>query len=149
MSKRNACSKMLKTLFLVVILLVCGIAFGSEALSAGTNESDSQAGSSGGKLSLIEKAPELINAVRRYPKFYGDKNTIDGGFFERSYLCGDWGGMRNTLVDHGIYIDIGITQVYQWNVSGGNDIGDRYQGSGDLWINIDTHARRGRRKPER
>ena len=101
------------------------------------------------KIALLEAAPQLINLNRRYPKFYGDKNTIHGSFFERSSLCGDWGGMRNTLVDHGIYIDIGITQVYQWNVSGGNDIGDRYQGSGDLWINIDTHARRGRRKPER
>ena len=63
---------------------------------------------------------------------------LDGGFFERSYLCGDWGGMRNTLVDHGINIDIGITQVFQWNVSGGRDIGSRYSGSGDLWVNIDT-----------
>ena len=96
-----------------------------------------------------EEATQLINMNRRHPTFYGDSSTIHGDFLKRSSLCGDWGGMRNTLVDQGIYIDIGITQVYQWNVSGGNDIGDRYQGSGDLWINIDTHARRGRRKPER
>ena len=138
MNNRTARSKMWKTLFFVGILLACGIAFSSEAVSAGTNEPDAQTENSSGKLSLIEKAPELINAVRRYPKFYGDKNTIDGGFFERSYLCGDWGGMRNTLVDHGINIDIGITQVFQWNVSGGRDIGSRYSGSGDLWVNFDT-----------
>lgn len=90
------------------------------------------------KVALLDEAPQIITLNRRYPKFYGDKNTIHGGFFERSYLCGDWGGMRTTLVDNGIYIDIGITQVFQWNVSGGRDIGSRYQGSGDLWVNIDT-----------
>jgi porin len=46
--------------------------------------------------------------------------------------------MRNTLVDNGINIDFGITQFFQWNLSGGRDIGDRFAGSGDLWINIDT-----------
>jgi len=138
MRNRTAGSTMWKTLFLVVILLVCGIAFSAEAVSAGTNEPDSQTESSGGKLSLIEKAPELIYAVRRYPKFYGDKNTVHGGIFERSYLFGDMWGVRDTLVDHGINIDIGVTQVFQWNVSGGRDIGSRYSGSGDLWVNFDT-----------
>jgi carbohydrate-selective porin OprB len=138
MKNRTAGSTMWKTLFLVVILLVCGIAFSAEAVSAGTNEPDSQTESSGGKLSLIEKAPELIYAVRRYPKFYGDKNTVHGGIFERSYLFGDMWGVRDTLVDHGINIDIGVTQVFQWNVSGGRDIGSRYSGSGDLWVNFDT-----------
>ena len=127
-----------KTLFLLVFLLLSGIAFCSEALSEGTNKLDTQTENSGGKLSLIEKAPELIHAVRRYPKFYGDENTIHGDFFERSYLCGDWGGMRNTLVNNGINIDIGITQFFQWNLSGGRDIGDRFAGSADFWINIDT-----------
>ena len=79
----------------------------------------------------------MIYAVRRYPKFFGDENTIHGSFFERSYLCGDWGGMRNTLVDNGINIDLGITQIFQYNLSGGREIGTRFSGSGDL-DNIDT-----------
>lgn len=138
MRKRTSSSPIWKIFFLVVILFVCGIAFSAEAVSAGTNDPAVQTENSGGKLSLIEKAPELIHAVRRYPKFFGDENTIHGDFFERSYLCGDWGGMRNTLVDNGINIDLGVTQFFQWNLSGGRDIGDRLAGSGDLWLNIDT-----------
>ncbi len=138
MRNRTPGSIMCKTPFLVVILIVCGIAFSAEAVSAGTNKPESQTESSGGKLSLIEEAPELIQAIRQYPKFYGDENTIHGGFFERSYLFGDWGGTRNTLVDNGINIDFGITQFFQWNLSGGRDIGSRFSGSGDLFVNIDT-----------
>ena len=138
MKNRTVHCAMLQTFVVVVALFVCTTAFGEEAATTGGKESASQTENSEGMLSLAEKAPELIHAVRRYPKFYGDKNTVHGGIFERSYLFGDMWGVRDTLVDHGINIDIGVTQVFQWNVSGGRDIGSRYNGSGDLWVNFDT-----------
>ena len=136
---------MLRKAMHIVVFLLCIIVLFELPVKAEEAVKDSDGVSAAGdtkkkgeKIALLETAPQLIYVNRRYPKFYGDKNTIHGGFFERSYLCGDWGSMRNTLVDHGIYIDIGLTQIYQWNVSGGRDIGGRYEGSGDLWINIDT-----------
>ena len=37
-------------------------------------------------ISLSNVAPELYFQLRRYHKFYGDPNTIDGGLTERSQL---------------------------------------------------------------
>jgi len=91
-----------------------------------------------GMMSLVDLAPELIWAVRRYPKFYGDKNTVQGDIFKRSYLSGTWGGWRDTLVEHGVNIDLGVTQVWQGNTSGGKGTGSNYSGSTDLWVNLDT-----------
>jgi len=132
--------KFFTALFLFCITGLFALALRAEevAKDTGAPPSGETAKENKGKIALLELAPQLININRRYTKFYGDKNTIHGSILNTSSLCGEWGGMRNTLVENGIYIDIGITQVYQWNVSGGRDIGSRYQGSGDLWVNIDT-----------
>ena len=91
------------------------------------------------KISLAEVAPELYYQLRRYPKFYGDDNTIHGGLLERSHLLGSVGSARNYLVDHGLYFDAAVTQFLQGNVSGGIDDGDaRYNGTADYWLTFDS-----------
>ena len=90
-------------------------------------------------VSLIDTAPELNWTLRRYPSFYGDPNTVHGDLFTRSQLLGDVGGFRNTLVEHGIYIDVGITQFFGGNATGGTDNGSvRFNGSADYWLTVDT-----------
>ena len=91
-----------------------------------------------GKFSLIEAAPELYYSAMRYDKFFGDANTVHGGILERSSLLGDPGGVRQNLVDHGLYMDIHVTQFMQRNVSGGDDKKNRFNGSTDLWLWYDT-----------
>jgi carbohydrate-selective porin OprB len=93
---------------------------------------------SSGMLSLIEVAPELYFTAKRHSKFYGDPNTTHGNILERSYLLGNPGGVRDTLVDHGFYFDFGVTQFLQRNVSGGDDKNTRYNGSADAWLWFDT-----------
>jgi len=63
------------------------LAVGPLELPAPSNE-ETTAGtpSTNAKISLAEVAPELYYQLRRYPKFYGDDNTIHGGLLERSYL---------------------------------------------------------------
>lgn len=91
------------------------------------------------KISLAEVAPELYYQLRRYPKFYGDANTAQGGLLERSQLLGSFGGVRDDLVDHGFYFDAAVTQFLQGNVSGGIDDGEaRYNGSADYWLTFDS-----------
>ena len=91
------------------------------------------------KISLAEVAPELFYQLRRYPKFYGDPNTIHGNLLERSYLLGSLGGARDFLVDHGFYFDAAVTQFLQGVVSGGKDNGSaRYNGTADYWLTFDS-----------
>ena len=91
-----------------------------------------------GKFSLIEAAPELFYSAKRYDKFFGDANTVGGGIFERSALIGDPAGARQSLIDHGLYMDVGVTQFMQRNTSGGDEKNTRFNGSTDLWLWFDT-----------
>lgn len=107
------------------------------AQSSGATAADSP--STSGPVSLADVAPELYYALRRYPKFYGDDNTIHGGPFERAYLLDDMFGSRDELVSHGIYFDAALTQFLQSVVSGGKDEGPvRYNGSLDYWLTLDA-----------
>jgi len=92
-----------------------------------------------GMVSLIDAAPELQWGLRRYPSFYGDPNTVHGDLLTRTQLFGDVGGLRNTLVEHGIYIDVGVTQFFGGNATGGKSQGVvRFNGSADYWLTLDT-----------
>lgn len=91
-----------------------------------------------GKFSLIEAAPELFYTAMRYDKFFGDANTFHGDILECSSLLGNPGGARQSLVDHGLYMDVGVTQFMQRNVSGGDEKNTRFNGSTDLWLWYDT-----------
>jgi porin len=92
-----------------------------------------------GTVSLAEVAPELYFQLRRYPKFYGDPNTTEGGIIERSQLLGSVGGLRDSLADSGFYVDVSVTQFLQGNLSGGvKDDEARYNGSADYWVTFDS-----------
>lgn len=101
---------------------------------------DDHASSAPSATSLTAMAPELVSMTRRYFDFFGSPWHRHGGLLERSSLTGDWGGLRQDLVDKGIYVDVGLTQVFQANVGGGESTSEglRYAGSLDYLINVDT-----------
>jgi carbohydrate-selective porin OprB len=122
---------------LLGLALLALIGFGlSVPAAAETDDKDGAQG--GGKFSLTEAAPELFYAAMRYDKFFGDANTVDGGIFERSQLIGDPGGVRQKFVDHGLYMNVGVTQFLQRNTHGGDNKNTRFNGSTDLWMWFDT-----------
>ena len=90
--------------------------------------------------SLLEQAPAVININRRYYKFYSDQDTVNGGILERSYLTDNWAGdgLRDELVDAGVYFDVAMTQFVGGNAQGGTKERANYFGSLDLWANLDT-----------
>lgn len=92
------------------------------------------------KMSLIEVAPELFYTAKRYDRFYGDANTVQGSVLERSFLVGNAGGTRDYLVERGLYLDLGVTQFLQSNVAGGErgTPSVRINGSTDGWLWFDT-----------
>ena len=59
-----------------------------------------------GKVSLAEAEPEVYYGLRGYSKFYGDDNTVHGDIFHRSQLLGNPMGLRDRLVEKGIYLDV-------------------------------------------
>jgi len=61
-----------------------------------------------------------------------------GDFRARSYLTGDWGGLRSKLADHGVQFEFNVTQIYQGVASGGTNRTGRYSGSTDMVLKLDT-----------
>jgi porin len=113
------------------------LAIGGDATAKGPAKATSDDMS---KKSLIEQAPIVVDINRRYFKFYGDPNTVNGDILERSYLTGNWlgDGLRDKLVDAGVYFDVAMTQFVGGNPHGGTETRGQYFGSLDLWANLDT-----------
>jgi carbohydrate-selective porin OprB len=65
-----------------------------------------------------------------------------GDFRSRSYLTGDWGGLRSKLADRGVQFDFNITQIYQGVASGGTNRTGRYSGSTDMVLRLDSQKLR-------
>ncbi|AHI64092.1 carbohydrate porin [Burkholderia thailandensis] len=60
------------------------------------------------------------------------------GFWERSNLFGDMGGLRSKLGDHGITLNLQETSEYLRNLSGGTSRGGAYGGLTQFGFSVDT-----------
>ncbi|KVF68487.1 porin [Burkholderia sp. FL-7-2-10-S1-D7] len=60
------------------------------------------------------------------------------GFWERSNLLGNMGGLRDVLGDHGITLNLQETSEYLYNAAGGTQRGGAYQGVTQFGFNVDT-----------
>ena len=135
---------MLRKMTFALILSVCIMGLYAQSLKAdepAKSADETPAGKTAekGKVSLAEVEPEAYYGFRGYPKFYGDDNTVHGDIFHRSQLLGNPKGLRDRLVDMGIYVDVGITQFLGANVSGGVKDGNiRNNGTADYWLNFDS-----------
>ena len=63
--------------------------------------------------------------------------THGGDFMERAFLSGDWGGVRDRLVNRGIRYDLILTQTLQDVTSGGLKRGAEYGGKFEMLFNFD------------
>ena len=60
---------------------------------------------------------------------------------ERERLTGNWMGVRQSLEDRGLSLDLGLTQVYQRNTHGGQAAGvGKWAGSYDLEVGADMES---------
>lgn len=80
-----------------------------------------------------EKVPAMPSLIEQLPDYSGDLSN-------RSFLLGDWGGTRTELAEKGIFIDFGLTQVFQGNAHGGKNTKSaaEYSGSLDFTFRFDT-----------
>ena len=61
-----------------------------------------------------------------------------GDLWHRAALTGDWGGLRQKMMDNGLRFNMNLTQTYQGNWRGGSNKDDRYQGGLRYEIDLDT-----------
>jgi len=66
-----------------------------------------------------------------------ERAPIGGAYHERSKLTGDWHGVRNTLRDCGITVDVSATQFYQGVAAGGLEQSFPYGGRNDYFLTLD------------
>jgi porin len=86
------------------------------------------------KLSLL--VGSIVLAATGTPSF-ADESAEDS-IWTRDHLLGDWGGLRSGLAEHGIYVDLRLTQIYQDVTDGGVDTGSEYGGVMDYIVNVDA-----------
>src|SRR5206468_8505300 len=60
-----------------------------------------------------------------------------GSLFERPKLTGDWLGLRESLRDRGITLDVSTTGYYQGVTTGGLQDGFNFGGRADYLLNVD------------
>jgi porin len=66
------------------------------------------------------------------------KQDYSGGFMSRSNLTGDWGGLRTSMADKGIYVSADTMVSYQDILDGGIKSQDETGGSADLDVRMDV-----------
>ncbi len=69
---------------------------------------------------------------------YGETGTSDpDDIWTRKKLTGDWYGLRSDLAEHGINLDLRLSQYFQGVTSGGKNTNGAYGGKFDYILNVD------------
>jgi len=88
---------------------------------------------------VLDSQPGLFYGLIGARQFYGDPNTRHGDLCHRSFLSDNWGGLRDKLVEDGIYLNVYVDQFLAENIKGGKRRGRvRYNGTSDYWLFLDT-----------
>jgi porin len=66
-------------------------------------------------------------------------DAAEHGIWTRDKLLGDIGGLRSALGEHGIGVNLRLSQYYQGVTSGGVDTNAEYGGTMDYIVNVDGH----------
>ena len=61
-----------------------------------------------------------------------------GDLWKRPRLTGDWGGLRTTLANKGLQLEIDTVQIFQHVTDPGKERTGRYGGSADYYLKFDT-----------
>jgi porin len=64
--------------------------------------------------------------------------SYGGDLWSRSFLTGDWGGLRSTLAKNGVQLEIETMHVFQDVSSGGVNQTGRYSGTADITLKLDS-----------
>ncbi|MBA7479297.1 Porin B [subsurface metagenome] len=65
-------------------------------------------------------------------------SDYSGDLWTRPALTGDWGGLRQKMMDKGLRFDVSLVQTLQRNLGGGRDYRTAYSGGMDFGLQLDT-----------
>lgn len=89
------------------------------------------------KISLVNVAPILLPFFNNGAVF-GIPGTVTGDFWSRTQVTGDWGGLRTTLANMGVFVDVYSTSAFQNVTSGGLKTGYSFVQNIQGSLNVDT-----------
>ncbi len=92
---------------------------------------------SAGAQTVADAAPQDAAGAPAAPAPAADA-PAPTGFWERSNLFGDMGGLRSLLGDHGVTLNLQETSEYLRNLSGGTQRGGAYDGLTQFGLVVDT-----------
>lgn len=133
---------------LLVVVGWCGTTFGGPARQ---NEDDANwldMGKAIAQGSAPSAAPTGAPTAAAKPEMSPADDTtrlvpwVDytGDLWHRAALTGDWGGLRQRMMDKGLRINVNLTQTYQGNIGGGVKKQALYQGGLRYELDLDTGA---------
>jgi porin len=67
-----------------------------------------------------------------------ERTDYSGDLWVRPAMTGDWGGLRQRMMDNGVRLDLGLTQTFQGVRDGGLGNNSTYQGGLDIVLHVDT-----------
>ena len=80
----------------------------------------------------------MLLALALAVQCYAQTGTTDpDDIWARKKLTGDWYGLRSDLAQHGINLDIRLSQYFQGVTSGGANTNGAYGGKLDYYLNVD------------
>jgi porin len=144
-SDRNLGTRAVRVFFAASLALLIGL--------AGPSVADEPAPEASSDVPVPEKAPpdeghaspESANAApgshvhEVQPAPARSAGEVVKDIWTRDRLSGDWRGLRKDLAEHGIGIDLRLTQFYQGVASGGVDQNGEYGGTMDYRVNADLN----------
>ena len=84
-----------------------------------------------GSALLIAAGPSNAQPVEVPPTWGGD-------LWSRPRLTGSWGGLRDTLAEKGVVLDVDLLTTPQYVFSGGRDTDGEFWGNAEYTLNVDT-----------
>jgi porin len=129
---RHVVNALLNTLLVLAVSVTTAYATQPEPIeSGGSVDPSSQTSTMATSQPKTQAAKEEMPWLIPYTDYGGD-------LWSRPTLTGDWFGLRQDLMDHGIRFDVNSTQTFQGVWSGGKSHESTYQGGLDLIFQLDT-----------
>lgn len=129
-------------LSLLAVLVLSTVAMADESINENNTAASSGASAkhSSGWLGLAAGLPHPHPEPKTPQPRLVPWVDYTGDLTQRTALTGDWGGLRQGMMDKGIRLNVNLTQTLQGNIGGGASKRAWYQGGLRYEVDLDTGA---------
>ncbi len=123
--------------FLVVFAACLTISYGPDRSAVAQTVASDQKKTAEEPDSTTAEDAQSKDTKPKAPATPGCTNGVDDDIGTREKLTGDWGGARTDLENHGVKIDLRLTQYFQGVADGGSNTNFAYGGKFDIILDLD------------